>query len=348
MSLFNPVEPEVFTVGEVARVAGVATADVHALANAGDLGRPSGFLTLEQAVALVRHLRAVNHVPAHRRRLFAPPPESARRGGVPLAASGALHAAVFAVMVLLTSLGVRSEPTQARVEDPVRLVFLATPGPGGGGGGGGLRQPLPPPKAQLRGESKLKSPVTVARPVERREPEKRVETPPAPAPQPAPTPPVTAPVVSAPSDPVDRPGDLAGTSRTAPSQGPGTGGGTGTGTGTGSGEGNGAGIGDGSIAGIGGGPYRPGSGVTAPGLLREVKPVYSEEGRRRGVEGDVLMEVVVRADGSVGAVRIVRGLGAGLDQRAAEAVRQWKFSPARRFGTPVDVLVEVSVEFRLR
>jgi TonB family protein len=50
----------------------------------------------------------------------------------------------------------------------------------------------------------------------------------------------------------------------------------------------------------------------------------------------------------VGDVRLVRGLGAGLDQRAIDAVRQWRFAPARRFGTPVDVLVQIAVEFRIR
>jgi protein TonB len=79
-----------------------------------------------------------------------------------------------------------------------------------------------------------------------------------------------------------------------------------------------------------------------------VKPVYTEEGRRRSVEGDVVMEVVVRADGGIGTVRVLQGLGSGLDQRAIDAVRQWRFSPARRYGTPVDVLVEIAVEFRLR
>jgi protein TonB len=79
-----------------------------------------------------------------------------------------------------------------------------------------------------------------------------------------------------------------------------------------------------------------------------VKPVYTEDGRRRGVEGEVVLEVVVRSDGTVGAFKVVRGLGTGLDQRATDAVRQWRFSPARRYGTPVDVLVEVAVEFRLR
>jgi TonB family protein len=79
-----------------------------------------------------------------------------------------------------------------------------------------------------------------------------------------------------------------------------------------------------------------------------VKPVYTEDGRRRGVEGDVVMEVVVRADGTIGNVRVLQGLGSGLDQRAIDAVRQWRFNPARRHGTPVDVMVEIAVEFRLR
>jgi TonB family protein len=62
----------------------------------------------------------------------------------------------------------------------------------------------------------------------------------------------------------------------------------------------------------------------------------------------VLLEIVVRHDGTVGDVRVVRGLGSGLDQRAAQAVRQWRFAPARLKGAPVDVVVEVAVEFRLR
>jgi protein TonB len=79
-----------------------------------------------------------------------------------------------------------------------------------------------------------------------------------------------------------------------------------------------------------------------------VKPDYTEEARRRGVEGDVILEIVVRSDGSVGDVKVLQGLGAGLDRRAADAVRQWRFSPARRLGVPVDVIVEVAVEFKLR
>jgi protein TonB len=82
--------------------------------------------------------------------------------------------------------------------------------------------------------------------------------------------------------------------------------------------------------------------------VREVKPDYTEDARRRAITGDVVLEIVVKSDGRVGTVRLVQGLGAGLDERAIDAVRQWRFSPAMRHGTPVDVLVEVAVEFRLR
>jgi TonB family protein len=157
-----------------------------------------------------------------------------------------------------------------------------------------------------------------------------------------------APVVSAPSDPQDRPGVLAETPSQAASRGPGSGGGAGTGTGTGIGQGDGSGIGPGSGGGTGGGPYRPGSGITPPSIAQEIKPDYTEDARRRGIEGEVELEIIVRADGSVGSVKLLRGLGAGLDQRAIEAVRRWRFNPARRYGTPVDVLVDVAVEFRLR
>jgi TonB family protein len=132
------------------------------------------------------------------------------------------------------------------------------------------------------------------------------------------------------------------------SQGRGTGGGAGSGQGTGLGAGSGSGIGDGSGGGTGGGPFRPGTGIDPPSLSREVKPSYTDEGRRRAIEGDVVMEIVVRRDGSVGDVKVIRALGAGLEQRASAAVKQWRFSPARRQGVAVDVMGEVAVGFTLR
>ena len=167
-------------------------------------------------------------------------------------------------------------------------------------------------------------------------------------PDPLPSRVLVAPVVAAAADPREREGVINQTRDRPASQGPGVSGGAGAGQGTGNGEGLGAGIGDGAGAGTGGGPYRPGSGITAPRLLREVKAEYTDEARRRGMTGDVLLEIVVRRDGSVGDVSVLRGLGAGLDQRAIAAVRQWRFDPARLRGTPVDVIVEVAVEFTLR
>ena len=187
-----------------------------------------------------------------------------------------------------------------------------------------------------------------------RKPPKPVEAvpdPPPPEPEPIkaePLPEIVAPVVAAPADTTTRPGVLEKTPVENTSRGPGKDGGAGTGAGAGIGEGEGDGLGPGSGGGTGGGPYRPGSGIEPPSVLHEVKADYTEDARIRQVEGEVVLEVVVRRDGSVGDVKVLRGLGNGLNDRAVQAVRQWRFSPARRKGTPVDVIVQVAVEFKLR
>ena len=355
--------PDVYSVAEVARVAGVSPLEVRALVEQGRISTIDGrFLAPADAVRAVHVLRGRSVRPEapplfHRHH----PPVRAR--GRALAASGTLHAAALAAIAVLTSMGLASAPREIPAAlDAMRLVFVPTPGPGGGGGGGGLHQPLPPPKALMKGKEPLRSPVPPPRrvaetqpkaePVRRPPPplpprpvERPVEPPPAP---PAPMPQVVAPVAAVAADAQDRAGILTESAASAESNGPGSGGGAGTGHGTGIGEGDGAGIGPGSGGGTGGGPYRPGSGIVAPGLLREVKPDYTEAARRRGIEGDVVLEIVVRSDGAVGTVRILDGLDPGLDQRAVDAVRQWRFSPARRLGLPVDVIVEVAVEFKLR
>jgi protein TonB len=116
----------------------------------------------------------------------------------------------------------------------------------------------------------------------------------------------------------------------------------------GTGPGVGPGVDDGTGGGVGGGPFRPGSGIEPPRLLREVKAQYTDDARQRNVTGAVVLEIVIKADGTVGDVKILRGLGSGLDERAVGAVRNWSFTPARRRGSPVDVIVEVEVEFSLR
>ena len=270
---------------------------------------------------------------------------------MPLAVSTTLHVALTVLLFLATfNLAPRAAAlkTGDRPADPMRLVFLATPGPGGGGGGGGLLQKASPPKAMREGRRAISSPVP-----KRVEPKPIVPAPQPPEPNPQPLkaeqlPVVVAPIVTAPADNRDRIGVLTQTTAQNDSHGSGTGGGAGTGKGTGLGEGDGSGIGPGSGGGTGGGPYRPGSGIEPPRLLQEVKASYTDEARRRGIGGDVVLEIVVRRDGTVGDVRVLQGLGGGLNDRAMQAVRQWRFSPAHRLGAAVDVIVEVAVEFKLR
>jgi protein TonB len=273
-----------------------------------------------------------------------------RAAGVPLALSSTLHAGIFAAAVFLTTVGLTPAAATAVNTrfDSMPLVFVALPGPGGGGGGGGLRQRTPPPKAEREGHRAMSSPLPVRQPPKPVEP---VPDPPEPKPEPLraePLPLVVAPIIAVPADARSRSGILEETTAQNDSRGAGRGGGVGTGAGTGIGEGEGTGVGPGSGGGTGGGPYRPGSGIEPPKLLHEVKPSYTEDARLRRIEGEVVMEIVVRRDGSVGDLRILRGLGGGLNERAVQAVRQWRFSPARRLASPVDVIVEVSVEFKLR
>jgi TonB family protein len=352
---------EVYSVREVARAAGVSVRDVLGLIASSQVSAVGKqFLIESEAVRATRLLSGRSSEPVRHAGLFQRPPRTEGFSAGPYAASSALHAALVAGMVLLTALGLSTSAEEKPVTpNHMRLVFLNIPGPGGGGGGGGLRRPTPPARAELKGKSSLRSPVrtepkrakteTPPKPVKPPEPRPVVKPPDVPVPpQASPVPPVVAPVAPAPTAPRDLPGVVEKPPAMPPSEGPGVGGGSGTGKGTGMGEGKGPGVGDGEGGGTGGGPYRPGSGITPPSLLREVKPQYTEEARRLGVAGDVVLEIVVRSDGSVGQVSIVQRLGSGLDQRAIEAVRQWRFSPARRHGVAVDVLVEVAVEFKLR
>ena len=132
------------------------------------------------------------------------------------------------------------------------------------------------------------------------------------------------------------------------STGPGSGGGVGTGSGTGIGSGRGPGFGPGSGGGAGGGVYRAGGAVSAPRLIKEVRPKYTSEALVNRIQGAVVLEVVVTADGCPSKIRIVRSLDAGLDEEAVAAVAQWGFDPGRLGATPVDVLVTIVLDFSLR
>ncbi len=131
------------------------------------------------------------------------------------------------------------------------------------------------------------------------------------------------------------------------SNGTGLGGGIGSGSGGGIGSGTGPGVGPGRGGGIGGGVFRVGGGVSAPRVLENPSPDYSEEARKAKYQGTVVLWLIVDANGKPRDVRVARSLGMGLDQKAIEAVRQWKFQPAMKDGTPVAVQINVEVNFHL-
>ena len=132
-----------------------------------------------------------------------------------------------------------------------------------------------------------------------------------------------------------------------PTNGTGSGGGIGSGSGGGVGAGHGAGLGPGSGGGIGGGVYKVGGGITAPKPVDTPDPEYTEEARRAKIQGTCILWLIVDAEGHPRDIRVVRGLGYGLDAKALETVKQWRFEPARKDGQPVNVQVSVEVGFRL-
>lgn len=349
--------PDVFSPREIARTAGVPLGVVRELIASAEIATIDGELVAHQdAVAAVRSLRGGRREATRflfGATVFALRAPSHRSRPLSFAGSTLLHAALLLGAVAVTTVQLGSVADAPEPPEPtklVRLVFVAEPGPGGGGGGGGLQQPAPPPKARREGTNRLSSPVPKRPPPERIEVPKEPELPKEPPVlENDPLPPLVGPLVSVAADAEEVLGSLdEGAPETGDSQGPGSGGGTGAGTGTGVGEGTGAGVGAGSGGGTGGGPYRPGSGIEPPRVLHEVKPAYTEQARRAGLEGEVVLEIVVRRDGTVSDVRVLRRLGSGLDEEAVRAVRQWRFAPAERFGDAVDVVVEVAMEFRLR
>jgi len=133
------------------------------------------------------------------------------------------------------------------------------------------------------------------------------------------------------------------------SAGAGGGGGMGTGDGGGIGSGSGGGLGPGSGGGTGGGAFRPGTGgVGYPACLYCPEPQYSEDARKAKFQGIVVLQVIIQPDGHATNIQVVKGAGLGLDEKAIEAVRTWRFKPAiGPNGTPVATITPIEVNFRL-
>lgn len=206
----------------------------------------------------------------------------------------------------------------------------------GGGGGGGDRDKLEAPKGKLPKLSmeQITPPAMVVR---NENPKLPVE----------PTV-VVPPQVKLPTTASLNLGDPKAVIPSGPmSNGTGSGGGIGSGSGGGVGSGTGPGVGPGRGGGIGGGVFRVGGGVSAPRALDTPDPEYSEEARKAKYQGTVVLWLIVGPDGNPRDVRVARSLGMGLDQKAIEAVRRWKFEPAMKDGKPVAVQINVEVNFRL-
>ncbi len=218
--------------------------------------------------------------------------------------------------------------------DISEYVLPPAPDKAGGGGGGGDRDLLAASKGALPKQTldhQLAPPAVVIR-------------------NEAPKLPVAPTVVVPPSIPLPHTGNMGDPLAAIlgpPSNGTGFGGGIGTGSGGGVGSGRGPGVGPGWGGGIGGGVFRVGGGVSAPKALYDPEPEYSEEARKAKYQGVVVLWVVIGPDGRPRDIKVQRSLGMGLDEKAIEAVKQWKFEPARKDGQPVAVQVNIEVNFRL-
>jgi protein TonB len=231
---------------------------------------------------------------------------------------------------------------------PRQVVTLIAPSPDSyvlptakkvisGGGGGGDRDPLPAPKGRLP-KTALQQ-ITPPAIVVRNEAPKLAVQPTV----------VIPPQVHLADNHMPNLGTSSGSVMPAapPSNGTGSGGGIGSGSGGGVGVGHGPGVGAGSGGGIGGGVYKVGGGISAPQAISAPDPDYTEEARRAKKQGTCVLWLIVDAAGRPRDIKVVRGLGLGLDAKALEAVQQWRFQPALKDGKPVDVQISVEVEFHL-
>ncbi len=261
------------------------------------------------------------------------------------------HGVVVLLIFFMIRVAETSTPKSENVvfvNNPIISPFEGDGRDGGGGGGGGKNQPAPPATGRM--------PETT-----------RVQMIPPDPENPKPLMPAEDLLAQVPSVqmPIDIPqdqslpiGDITAPPNHSLSSGPGSGGGIGTGHGTGVGPGTGAGVGPGSGGGMGGGsdggigsgigPYVVGNGVKAPVALLQPLPAYTEEARKARAEGIVMIEAIIRKDGSVDSFKVLRGLGYGLDESAINTIAtKWRFRAGTLNGVPVDVRANIEVSFRL-
>jgi TonB family protein len=242
---------------------------------------------------------------------------------------------LLAILLIMTIHHVITAHTPPAVVENLDVdVFkpIAPKGNAGGGGGGGDRSILPASKGKLPPVAKTQLvPPSITPPVQPK----------------LPVPPTVVADMKLPSTPLPNFGAPTAPSVTV-SNGSGSGGGIGSGSGGGVGQGSGAGVGSGSGGNYGGGVYRPGvNGVSDPTLVYSIEPEFSDEARKARYQGSVLVSLIVGADGLPKNPHVIRQLGMGLDDKAIEAVKQYRFKPAMKDGKPVPVQIAVEVSFHI-
>lgn len=268
-------------------------------------------------------------------------PLAVRRDPLSSGISFVLHAAVLALILwFLMQARKQIVPVQhVEVVTPVEFkpfipITVPVPQSMGGGGGGGARQLVPASQGHLPPVAKTQiAPVEVL----------KIDHP-----RLAVAPTVAMPPqVKLPDSTMPNFGDTQAPRIALVSQGGGSGGGFGQSKGGGIGSGHGAGVGPGIGGGYGGGVMSVGGGVTAPQVIHSVEPEFSDLARQNKYQGVVSIQLIVDPHGNPVNIRVVRHLGMGLDEKAIEAVRQYKFKPAMYQGQAVPVQILVDVDFHL-
>jgi len=242
-----------------------------------------------------------------------------------------IHGVVIALLISISPQFIRPVGRNVASMDTHRTVLIA-PYLSHGGGGGGGRSPMPASAGALPRLARHQFVPPSTTPPEFK-PALLMEAT------------LVAPVETQSNPLLTRIGDPFGRAG-LPSDGPGSNGGIGTGNDGGIGNHRGPGFGDRDGAGV---KFngKLGGGVVAPVVLYRVDPEFSEEARKAKYQGTVVLTIEVGADGRPHGIRIVSGLGWGLDEKAIEAVSQWKFKPATRNGRPVPAPATIEVNFRL-
>jgi periplasmic protein TonB len=265
-------------------------------------------------------------------------PMAVKRSPASSAISIGIHVLIILAIVGIFLLGRakrKQKTTQVvKVDIPPYLPIAPKGPPMGGGGGGGSHDILQTPKGKL--PKVEKQPIVPPMVIKNDHPKLTVE------------PAIALPKnIQLANNNMPNLGDPR-TSVVGPaSNGTGAMGGIGTGASGGIGSGTGTGYGPGQGGGYGGGLYHVGGGVSAPQLIFGPEPEFSDEARRAKYQGVCVVSLIVDTQGNPQRVAVLRHLGMGLDEKAIEAVKQYKFKPATLGGRPVPVEVNIEVNFRI-